>query len=81
MAKSFEAQSGKSEGRFARFYKNFNKISAVAFASAGIITGQEAFFLPAAFDIAQIYAVNRAQEWNRKRKASKSLGKTALSHL
>jgi hypothetical protein len=80
MAKGFESQSGKQEGRFARFYKNFNKISAAVFASAGIITGQEAFFLPAAFDVAQVYGVNRYQQWRRKSKAAKSLGKAAIAH-
>jgi hypothetical protein len=80
MANGFEAQSGNGEGRFARFYKNFNKISAAVFVSAGIITGQEALFIPAAFDVAQIYGVNKFQEWNRKRKTSKSLGGFALSH-
>jgi hypothetical protein len=80
MAKSYEAQSGKDEGRFTRFYKNFNKISAAVFASAGIITGQEAFFLPAAFDMAQIYGINRYQEWRKNKKAARNLGKTALAH-
>jgi hypothetical protein len=80
MAMNVEAQSGRSEGKFARFYKNFNKISATVFATAGIVTGQEALFLPAAFDVAQIYGVNRFQEWRKKNKTSKGLGKLALSH-
>jgi hypothetical protein len=79
MAKGLEAQSGSGEGRFVQFYKKFNKISAAVFASAGIITGQEALFIPAAFDVAQIYGVNKLQEWNKKRKSSKSLGGFALS--
>jgi hypothetical protein len=80
MAKSFEAQSGKNEGSFARFYKGFNKISAAFFAGAGLITGNELFLGLAGIDIAQIYGVNRIQEWNRKRKVSKNLGRAALSH-
>jgi hypothetical protein len=81
MAKSFEAQSGnKNENSLVRLYKMINKIGLVAFGSVGLITDSEPFLALAAVNGAELYGTKKIQEWNRKRKTSKGLGKVALSN-
>jgi hypothetical protein len=80
MAKNFEAPAGeKGESRVVRAYKAWNKISAAALAAAGVIFESTTAFVLAGVDIAQNALINRAQEWWKKRKVSKTLGKTATA--
>jgi hypothetical protein len=80
MANSFESSASSNKG-FLEFWKRFNKVSAIVLASAGVVLENLALLGLAGVDVAQNFVINRVQEGRSKRKASKGLGKAALSHF
>jgi hypothetical protein len=80
MANSFESSASSNKG-FLEFWKRFNKVSAIVLASAGVVLENLALLGLAGVDVAQNFVINRVQEGRSKRKASKELGKAALSHF
>lgn len=79
MVNKAESQPGaEKKGRFLRFYKNFNKISAAVLLTAGVVFESPILLGLAAIDLAQVGLVKWIEN-RRKAKRTNKMGSLAVA--